>query len=143
MKIVDGDILEVTEGVIIHQVNTKGVTGGLARALRRKWPDQFNTYIEACRESNGYELLGDAIRGLGIPMIVHIFGQVRPGPNTDMAAVEAAFELVSSDHIESSLQWYAPFKMGCGLGGGCWEKYSAALDRYFPKLIVLRKEGYD
>lgn len=41
MTVIKGDLLKITEGIIFHQVNCMGLTGGLAGALRRKFPKAF------------------------------------------------------------------------------------------------------
>jgi hypothetical protein len=34
---------------------------------------------------------------------------------------------------------YAPFRMGCGLGGGDWLEYEAILERNLPDLIIVQR----
>ena len=45
MSEIDGDILDVTKGVICHQVNTRGIAGaGLALQIRKKYPEWYKWY---------------------------------------------------------------------------------------------------
>lgn len=45
LKVINGDITEVTNGYIIHQVNDKGVMGaGVALAIRNKFPAHYEDY---------------------------------------------------------------------------------------------------
>ena len=42
MNIITGNILDITEGIICHQVNSRGVAGtGLTQQIRDRWPDWF------------------------------------------------------------------------------------------------------
>lgn len=46
-----GNILTVTEGIIFHGVNCKGVMGsGLALQIREKYPEVYEVYREQVRE---------------------------------------------------------------------------------------------
>lgn len=148
MTEIQGDLLEIKKGIIFHQVNISGVTGGLAGALRRKWPGAFNTYIKAC------ELPWAAILGTACPgradnglWLMHVFGQDDPGPNTDMEAVRDGLE-DAARRTSRSLSFvgqptYFPYKMGCGLGGGNWDEYRSVIEKHFPDAIIVRKSGYD
>lgn len=45
IKYIKGDILDVTEGIIVQQVNCFGVMGaGLAKQIRDKWPKVYDNY---------------------------------------------------------------------------------------------------
>lgn len=137
MKIVTGNILDITSGTALHQVNCMGATGGLAGALRRKWPAVFTGYDARC-ENEGRDMLGRFIHAEALPglYVGHVFGQLHPGPNTDMAAVRKA---LSDARNSTNGQVYAPFNMGCGLGGGNWSEYLAELGRAFPCIIIIQR----
>lgn len=139
MKTITGDLLAITSGTVLHQVNCFGATGGLAGALRRKWPVAFDDYLAYCdnegRDMLGRFVLGDAAHSLSIG---HVFGQMYPGPNTDMAAVRRSLA-EARDCVTS--QVYAPYKMGCSLGGGNWPEYLEALVEVFPEIIIVQREG--
>lgn len=45
-----GNLLDVTEGVIVHGVNAQGVMGsGVAKAIRAKYPGAYSKYLEDLR----------------------------------------------------------------------------------------------
>ena len=145
MKILIGNLLDIPLGVILHQVNCRGATGGLAGALRQRFPAQFDLYAQQCQrlaaqQLAGTALVGEALRG---PYIAHVFGQVEPGHNTDMGLVTAALqdlaEQIDSHHALAAMPLYAPYKMGCGLGGGDWAKYSALLELFFPEITIVQR----
>jgi hypothetical protein len=135
MKTIKGDLLAITEGVILHQVNCLGVTGGLAGALRRKYPAAFDGYLDACKQLvQPPFLLTVATPKL---LIGHVFGQPTPGPNTDLEMVECALTAARGELAEF-VPLYAPYLMGCGLGGGDWPQYSALLEKHFPHIVIVR-----
>lgn len=137
MKIITGNLLEITSGTVLHQVNCMGATGGLAGALRRKWPQAFDDYSAYCLNEGsdmlGRFILGDATPGLWVG---HVFGQLHPGPNTDIQAVRKA--LKEAVDFTSGLI-YAPYRMGCGLGGGDWPVYLQVLTEAFPDIIIVQR----
>lgn len=143
---IKGDLLEIEEGIILHQVNTKGVTGGLAGALRRKYPEAFDHYARTCkirkRDALGHCCLEVAAIGDPPLIIAHIFGQLQPGPNTDYAAVNESLGKLAyylEGDVGKDTKIYAPFQMGCGLGGGNWAEYSAVIEKHLPQTIIVRK----
>lgn len=139
MKTVVGDLLALKEGVILHQVNCLGVVGGLAGALHRKWPIAFADYLVICdttaARNLGTYLLGQVNSRL---WICHVFGQVNLGANTNLEAVDAALKCLAA--TKRPVEVYAPFKMGCGLGGGDWSQYLPILTRHFPDIIIVKRE---
>lgn len=140
MKIINSDLLTVTDGLIVHQVNCIGVTGGLAGALRRAHPKAFRGYDWVCLKFGKYSLGLFLVEPASPTLsICHIFGQVKPGPNTDLEAVEKALIALSEriDFVPSDL--YLPFGMGCGLGGGDWKLYSELIEKHLPLATILKK----
>lgn len=138
MKIKTGNLLDIRAGTILHQVNCRGVVGGLAAALHHKYPDAFKPYFEACRRGAQFAL-GTFVHAEAVPglFIGHVFGQLEPGANTDLSAVKSALDdatfLAPSDTV------FAPYKMGCGIGGGDWDVYSAALVDCFPGITIVQR----
>lgn len=138
MNLITGSILDITTGTVLHQVNAIGTTGGLAGALRRKWPSAFIPYFDACAKGGCQGLFcpGRATPSLWIG---HVFGQLHPGPNTDMRWVREALQRAGEFMPDKPI--YAPWHMGCGLGGGNWAEYLAALVHAFPNIIIVQREG--
>lgn len=138
MKIITGNIIEVTHGTILHQVNCRGAVGGLAGALHAKWPGAFEEYFAACRVSGllmaGETLVTDATASL---RIAHVFGQREPGADTSMSLARAALRHATRNVHREPV--YAPFRMGCGIGGGNWDEYLAALCEAFPEVIIVQR----
>ena len=144
MKQIQGDLLEIKSGLVLHQVNVRAVTGGLAGALRRKYPAAFKVYLDACESLNNSveEGVQPCVIGKATPTlsIAHLFGQIHPGPNTNMKMVEDALShLANWKGIKDYRAIYAPYKLGCGLGGGDWPSYLSLLIKYIPDVIVVQK----
>lgn len=119
------DITTIKQGIILHQVNCKGVMGcGVALAIRNKWPKVYERYREHYHKAE-----------LGMIQIVHIeynlfiinlFAQDRYGRNkryTDYDAVESCLKKVSTWQFKNhpNLPVYIPYKMGCSNAGGNWD----------------------
>lgn len=148
-----GDLLAITRGIIAHQTNTVGATGGLAGALRRKWPHAFIDYARVCIKTEkhlqqswadplGRTLICKATYEGQSPVIAHVFGQRYPGANTDLIAVDSALadlaDQISADPFYEHLPIYVPYLMGCGLGGGRWDQYLPLLEKHLPSATIIQ-----
>ena len=59
IKIVEGNILDATEDVMVHQVNCIGIMGGgLALEIRKKYPEVYYSYLRFIEGKGNYPLLG-------------------------------------------------------------------------------------
>ncbi|MGL5190517.1 MAG: macro domain-containing protein [Cetobacterium sp.] len=141
MNIVNGNILNVKSGIIVHQVNCMGVMGaGLAKQIKDKYPNVYYDYKDYCKTYDN--ILGDvyASRVDDKLMIIHLFGQYSYGRNkkqTDYDAFEKA--LIMLKQIDDGKNtFYFPYGIGCGLAGGDWNVISSLIDRYFPKAIIVK-----
>lgn len=152
MQTIIGDLLDVKEGYIFQQVNCVGVAGGLAGAVAKKWPDAYRDYRLYCDNNDSAYLAGKAqFISVGPKLtLVNIFGQIHPGPNTDLALVDSAFASASgyidmmislSSDPFPPVQTYFPYLMGCGMGGGDWDSYQFLIDKYFWDGIIVRRQG--
>jgi O-acetyl-ADP-ribose deacetylase (regulator of RNase III) len=154
MKIIQQDLLTVTEGILFHQVNCQGVMGGgIARALALKFPGLEAAYRELCKkyEFDETQLLGKVFlyRVNDTLLIANVFGQGQISRSTRMTSYDAtveAFERITraqertpnSSFTLHADRFYFPYNMGCGLGGGDWSIYSAIIDRCFPNAIICQ-----
>lgn len=132
-----GNVLDISQGTVLHQVNCRGIMGGLALALSRKYPQAFTDYFLLC-DKYGAKNFGSAVEGHASKSlsIIHVFGQLEAGANTDQTAVLCALESLTSRPLLRPI--YAPYRMGCGIGGGDWRTYSNLLLRALPDLIVVQ-----
>lgn len=141
MNIVNGrSIAEVQQGLILQQVNCRGVMGsGVAKAIRDKWPKVFDEYKEKCFAKPPSSLLGTMIPvqvedGL---FVLNLFGQLNYGRElghryTSYDALDEALKTTSSwmkKHEFSDLDVHHPL-IGSGLGGGNWPIVKALIEQH-------------
>lgn len=153
VKYIKGDILNVTEGIIVQQVNCKGVMGaGLAKQIRDKWPSVYNRYLDKVYYSpKNEDLLGMTVWNKVDTnlFVASIFGQYDYGHGTKFTIYPALFKgldyvfgMAETDQIPVHI----PKGLGCGLAGGNWdfvEAYIQDLDLFFDKeikIIIVEKE---
>ena len=76
LKVIEGDLLDITDGAICHQVNTRGVMGaGIAKLIAEKWPVVFRDYKALC--DAGLNTLGwhQKVPITDTLSVINIFGQ--------------------------------------------------------------------
>lgn len=119
--------------IIIHQVNCKGVMGaGFAKQVKDKYPQLFKDYRERCMLFDYTELLGtnyyyedDNI------IIVNMFSQNNYGTEarqTNYEAMATCLDKIRKMYPTQTI--IAPYRVGCGLGGGDWNIVSKLLEKY-------------
>ena len=72
MDVVSGNLLEIEEGIICHQVNCQGVMGaGVAKAIASRYPQVLSAYRELCDTPTPWQLLGQiqAVRSAREPQL--------------------------------------------------------------------------
>lgn len=151
MKIINGDLLSIEEGIICHQVNTYGIMGaGLALSLKNKFPlvyKEYNKhcYINKCSEDilHGTVLYVYATDKL---IVANAFSQLSfetdLSKRTDLSLISIAFEDIFKIANQKNLNIYIPYKYGCGLAGGDWNQVSQVfldLEKRFGKEITALK----
>lgn len=139
-----GNILDVTEGVIVQGCNMQGkMNKGLAKLLRERYPDNYEAYMT--RYYDNALMLGDVIfhRVNDRLYIANAITQRFYGndPNVryvDYNAVKNAFKLINEFANEKELSVYFP-KIGGGLGNGDWDVIS---DMIKVQLNTVKKSYY-
>jgi len=141
IEIVNGDLLNAKADYICHQVNCQGVMGsGVARAIRGRWPLVYEKYKAVCRDygDRRADLLGQV---LGVRVdddtaVINIFGQYGYGKDgacyTNLNALRRGCEEIAANARPGS-SIAMPYRIGCGLGGGDWEKVMDMLAEVFRK----------
>lgn len=146
MIVVDGDLLDVTEGLVAHQVNCRGVMGaGVARVIAKRYPGVEHAYQQFCRSADKpMYLLGHAqlVLATQVLLVANVFGQLDTGRGlqTDYSAVSDAIDDLAGrmGHVDPPTL-NVPYMMGCGLAGGDWDVYSAILDEHWPGDVVAHR----
>lgn len=140
MQHIQGDLLKRPAGinVIIHQANINGKMGaGIARQIA----DQFPTVAAVDHQYwvAGAALLGhfSQVRLIDGSIVVNLYGQsIRKfssaGIPTDYNAVVKSFEAITEWLYKNPCSYDyvigVPKLMGCALGGGDWNIYSAIIE---------------
>lgn len=86
MKQISGNILDVTEGIIVQQVNCQGVMGaGLAKQICQKYPSVYEHYSGVCGTADK-SLLGAVcyVRVSPTLLVASVFGQEFYGRNPNI-----------------------------------------------------------
>lgn len=141
------DILNVKQGIIVQQVNCRGVmNAGLAKQIRQAYPQVYDSYMKACSMYKPNQLLGmiQFIRVADDLFICNFFTQLDYGTNkvqTNYDAFEFALNKLAYK-TSPDTPIYIPYKIGCGLAGGDWEIIKELIDvcLYDHKVIICRKE---
>lgn len=156
MNIIEKDILTIESGIILHQVNCKGVMGaGLGKKIRDKWPkafDEYKAYIDETKMFRGEGKAPDAVL-LGEwccslvqhnIIVMHLFGQLDFGTKarqTDYCAITTALESMKERRLFKQTDIYFPYRFGCGFGGGDWNIVSEIFDYYLPNATCCKYEN--
>ena len=143
MQEIRGNILNVTSGIICHQVNCKGVmAAGIAGQIRNQWPIVANDYF-ARFNSEGIEL-GDVILShvdkFRDIYVASLAGQEDYGKGrvfTDYGAVRMCLAKLNYWNGRKH-KIFIPVGMGCGLAGGDWDKILAIITTVMPYAILVK-----
>jgi hypothetical protein len=135
----DGNILDVKNGIICHQVNHRGVANaGLAKQIRAKYPEFMEDYLRICKK---YSF--EYIREYGTVSwykvnsalcIASIFGQDGFGRDkvyTDYYSLKFGLQTVMRMSAFEKINVFIPHGIGCGLAGGNWDIVNGIINDVF------------
>jgi hypothetical protein len=133
------DILDISQGIIAHQVNCQRVAGaGLAFQIAKKYPEWYKHF----KNVDPYLGLADLYNVNSKLKIASLYGQDEYGYGkrfTNYHALELCLEKLHN-MIENNVVYF-PYKMGCGLGGGEWMIVKQIIEIYFKpneyKIVAL------
>lgn len=148
-----GDLLAVTEGVIAHGVNCRGVMGaGVAAGIKEKYPTAYSSYKKSCDEAlntTGLQILlgkvqlvspcKDGICNQPLLVIANCFTQISYGTEkrqVDYEAVAKCFATLNKripSLYEATL--HIP-KIGAGLAGGDWNVIEDIINSEYKSDII-------
>lgn len=165
--VVEGDILECDSKYIVHQCNCVSASAsGLAGYLFNKYPyaDVYSERIQGRYIHKAGEIY---IRGNGEDQryVINAMGQICPGPSKEKRATDFWHYIPDQpqhreQYFSSCLKQIAqipeldsiafPWKIGCGLAGGSWDRYKMVLDHFSnilnnrktnkAKIIIIKRE---
>lgn len=123
-----GNILDVKEGFIVHGCNAQGVMGsGMAKQIKEKWPKVFDEYVDALwalRDPIGTYTKRKVDDKLFVVNMITQDQYGRDGKRyVNYAAIAVGFRALF-DEINHKQSWtgmpvHFPL-IGAGLGGGDW-----------------------
>lgn len=140
-------ITDVTEGIIVHQVNCQNVMGaGVARAIYEKYPkvkSDYHTFCSGMKDPKA--LLGDMLY-TGIKenlYVISLFTQEFYGNSkiTKKCYTHEDLLIARIIHIcekHKQMPIYIPEYIGCGLAGGNWSYIKGELEKAkLPNLGIV------
>lgn len=148
--IIEGNVLNAKVDVIAHQTNCLGIMGGgVALAIRQKWPIVYNNYASLCNSEDPDSLLGTVlmvelvgrIPGTLPKYVANLFGQkgigCKDGPATDYEALEDAMtDLRTLMRVQKLYSVAMPYGIGCGLAGGDWPTVEKIIHKVFGETDI-------
>lgn len=136
-----GNILDSKEQVILHQVNVFGAIGGLAEQLAKKYEKEYDMYKKFCFDNNcDYDILKGKYLQTG--RVVHCFTQ-DPNWKTDYISLDVCLNDFFKENSDVTVI-AIPYKYGCGIASGCWEKVESIFlyisNKYNKDVVVYKLE---
>lgn len=144
MKQIEDNMLDITDGIICHQVNCQGVMGaGIALQIKKRFPEVFKQYRK--NYNNGNLTLGTNLYVFidNALVVANLAGQNRYGSNnmhTDYTSLQQCLDDLKlfRNMYMAGQPIYFPYKMSCGMGGGDWNIVSNMIELVFPDAIVVK-----
>lgn len=142
-----GDLFTANHQAIAHGCNLHGLMGaGIAAQFRRRWPQMYQTYLEAC-QSRKFKLGSILPYQSGFGMVVYCLGtQEYPGPDASLEAIREAIIAALDDCYARGITELAIPRIGAGIGGLAWEDVRGVLQvaaKDHPvDLLVVSLPGY-
>lgn len=145
MKQITSDIMNLTSGVIVHQVNCQDSIGaGISGTIIKKYPVVETAYHWLFTQMTKEQIFG---RWQPVPVtdeliIVNMFTQFRYGNParshqvyTDVDKLIAALMSICNHYPDKEI--YIPERIGCGFGGANWDDL---LTRLEPLRVTIVKQ---
>jgi hypothetical protein len=137
MKIIEGNILNIETGIIVHQVNTlQFANRGLAKQIREKYPRWYKHY-KFINEPKLSEI-DFWWESFYPPLIIFsIFAQ--DGINfTNSEALRIGLKGLFSFNSNKNFPIYIPWKIDCRFGGGDWSIIYPIIQKEIPMAILVK-----
>ena len=139
VNIINGNILNCTEDIIIHQVNIQGyMGGGVARQLANQYINLEKEYSKFCKiHNNNYKQLKGKVFKIMIQgkFIMNMFSQ-KENFDTDYETMEIALEEIKEYAKDFKLSICIPYGIGCGIANGDWNKVYKIIEKVFSNYDV-------
>lgn len=144
------NILEISEGIIGHQVHVQHPDGrrpgtfgkGLAYQIRKKYPYVFERYkadaenweLGRIQIVNASNTINNKLR------VANLAGQLTYGNGlqTDYDALSICLDKLHKWAKFRGQRVYLPYGLGCGNAGGDWEIVYSIIDSLCPNAIICK-----
>lgn len=146
MKQIEGNLLDIPDGLLAHVVNDRHIMGGgIALQIRNKWPHVAKQYRTSTAMHGACQVI---FVGLGEHRLAvcNLFAQrglrAKDHPIGRRYLHYGDLALALGD-LRAEAQFYkldvfVPFLMGCGLAGGNWEVVLELLDTFVPTATIVK-----
>lgn len=143
IEIVQGDLLAADAEALVNAVNTVGVMGkGIALQFRRKFPEMFAAYEDACRTRHvqpGRMHVFDRGAGTHPARWIINFPTKRHWRDASrMSDVDAGLIDLVATVQRLNIRSIAIPPLGCGLGGLAWAEVRPRIEASFAGLAQVR-----
>lgn len=134
------NLLEVENGIIVHQVNCQGKIGkGLAKDIANKYPKVKEEYLKKF-QNEGWQL-GEVqfVQVKDNLWVANVAGQQYWGENrrqTNTEALGTALKQVRTFAEDNHLAIHVPYRLGSGLAGGATTEEKAHTWKQVEKVIL-------
>ena len=133
-----GNILEADVDALVNAVNCVGVMGkGLALQFKKRFPDVFRAYEEACRAGEvvpGRMHIVERAAGARPRLIVNFPTKRHWREPSRMDDIESGLEALVDELRTRRIRSVAIPALGCGLGGLDWSKVRPRIERVLSPL---------
>ena len=136
MKFIRGNLLDQTNGILVHGVNCVGVMGkGIALDIRKKYPVVYNEYVKHVNHINSSNVLLGTIQVVRInPQLIivnaftqRLYGRYHTWGCENYDAICNTFARVNILANEENMPVYFPM-IGAGYSGGNFSKISELIN---------------
>ena len=141
MTIIYGNLLDIEQGIVVHQVNCKYIMGaGLTAQICKKYPRHYADYMSRIPHLGGL-----VITQINSQLyVIGIYGQDGYGRDrqyTDYAALQRGLCAVQTFSENHDLPVYLPYGIGCGLAGGKWSVVEEIIEKCIPEAVAIKLKG--
>lgn len=139
INIVNGNILNCTEDIIVHQVNVQGIMGGgVARQLADRYKGLEDKYSEYCKDHNNryIDLSADIFYYMTEDKIIANMFSQKENFDTDYLNMDIALTYLKEFAQKNNLSVAIPYGIGCGIARGEGNKVYKIIEEVFSDYDV-------
>lgn len=142
MELIRGNLLNIKNGIIGHQVNCQGKMGkGLAGQIRKKYPQVFEDYTKAFENKKlnlGANIYTKITNELYIASLAAQKYYGNDGKRyTDYCALCDCLIKLKNFAEFLELDLFLPYKIGCGFGGADWDDVQTIINISCPNAVIV------